>query len=188
MAKKTFKLPSNIDLKKVENTMKMVQEAYGDKTRKDGETPAWNHPFAVANMIAAIQGPEIQVDTYYIALLHDVIEDTDLTIVDIKKSHGDHIARAVQLLTKHDDETRKQYLLRLRTLGQGFRAVKVLDRTHNLLDSMDIIEEHEEFVQHYVHESREYILPLAEDVPFLYSTLLDAIEQVEEVLAIDLNE
>ena len=68
-----------------------------------------------------------------VALLHDTIEDGYLTAETIEKRYGKGIARDVQTVSRGDDETYAQYLIRVREKGTDAAiAVKLADLRVNL--------------------------------------------------------
>ncbi len=70
--------------------------AHGDQTRKSGD-PYFVHPLAVAGILADLKADPATVVT---ALLHDVVEDTDVTVDDIAARFGPEIADLVDGVTK----------------------------------------------------------------------------------------
>jgi GTP diphosphokinase / guanosine-3',5'-bis(diphosphate) 3'-diphosphatase len=119
-------------------------QAHENMRRKSGE-PYFTHPIAVAKIVAG----EIGLGTKSIvcALLHDVVEDTDYTIEDIRKLFGDTIANIIDGLTKISNVLDKDASLQaenfrkmLLTISEDIRVVfiKLADRLHNMrtLDSM----------------------------------------------------
>ena len=124
----------------VEDAYKLASEKHAGVLRKSGE-PYIHHPIEVAYILAEIQcGPE----TLAAGLLHDTVEDTDLTIEDIDKRFGKDVAMIVDSLTKiqrmklsHRTESdfeaedhRKIFL----GMARDIRVimVKLADRLHNL--------------------------------------------------------
>jgi GTP pyrophosphokinase len=86
------------DLDAVENAYKVAAEAHAavGQRRLTGDV-YFSHPLAVANILADI---EADVPTIQAALLHDTVEDTDVTIEDIEARFGEEIARLVRGVTK----------------------------------------------------------------------------------------
>jgi (p)ppGpp synthase/HD superfamily hydrolase len=82
------------------------------------------HPIRVAS---EFQDDDLQT----IALLHDIIEDTDVTFNDIKNSFGYVIANAVDSLTRKDNESYERYIGRL-SCNQLATQVKIADIKDNL--------------------------------------------------------
>src|SRR6185503_10386401 len=132
------------DKKMIRRAFEMALESHKDMRRKSGE-PYIYHPIAVAQICAE----EIGLGTTSIvcALLHDTVEDTDITIDDIKGMFGDRIARIIDGLTKISgvfDQTSslqaENFRKMLLTLSDDIRVIliKLADRLHNMrtLNSM----------------------------------------------------
>ena len=85
------------DITEIRKAFEMAMAAHKDMRRKSGE-PYIYHPLAVARIAAE----EIGLGTTSIvcALLHDVVEDTDITLEDISKEFGDKVANIIDGLTK----------------------------------------------------------------------------------------
>ncbi|MCX7745257.1 MAG: HD domain-containing protein, partial [Flavobacteriales bacterium] len=80
----------------VRKALEFIEEKHSGQYRKSGE-PYVVHPIEVAIILA-----ELQLDkaTVVAGLLHDVLEDTDTTYDEIKKSFGKEIADIVEGVTK----------------------------------------------------------------------------------------
>jgi len=129
----------------IRKAFNLALEAHKDMRRKTGE-PYIFHPIEVAH----ISVKEIGLGTTSVlcALLHDVVEDTDFTLADIKAMFGEKVARIIDGLTKISTifdyqsasiqaENFRKILL---TLSDDVRVIliKLADRLHNMrtLDSM----------------------------------------------------
>ncbi|MCC6288649.1 MAG: bifunctional (p)ppGpp synthetase/guanosine-3',5'-bis(diphosphate) 3'-pyrophosphohydrolase [Chitinophagaceae bacterium] len=122
----------------------MAAEAHKTMRRKSGE-PYILHPIAVARICAEEIG--LGVRSTICALLHDTVEDTDLTLEDVERAFGGEIARIIDGLTKISNvvdtnttqqaENFKKILLTL-TDDPRVILIKLADRLHNMrtLDSM----------------------------------------------------
>ena len=131
------------DLQRIKDAYAMAAVAHSGQKRNTGE-PYIVHPIAVA----AIAAEELELDanTVIAAFLHDVAEDTDYTVEDIRARFGDDVAFLVDVVTKrkkHNYEYTKQvdnYRQILESVHYDVRAllVKLSDRLHNMrtLDSM----------------------------------------------------
>lgn len=132
------------DAKVIKRAFNMSQEAHKNMRRRSGE-PYIFHPLAVAQICVE----EIGLGTTSIvsALLHDVVEDTEMEIDDIERPFGKKVARIIDGLTKisgaFDYGTSQQaenFRKMLLTLSDDVRVilVKLADRLHNMrtLDSM----------------------------------------------------
>jgi GTP pyrophosphokinase len=128
----------------IRKAFEMAVEAHKTMRRKSGE-PYIFHPIAVAQICAE----EIGLGTTSIvcALLHDTVEDTDVTIEDIKGMFGDRIAKIIDGLTKisgvfdHTSSLQAENFRKmLLTLSDDIRVIliKLADRLHNMrtLESM----------------------------------------------------
>src|SRR5690606_32835241 len=74
----------------------LAKEKHFGQLRKSGE-PYITHPVAVARILAELEaGP----NTLVAALLHDTVEDTDLTLLDIERLFGKDISSLVDAVTK----------------------------------------------------------------------------------------
>ncbi len=151
------------DKKTIRQAFDMSMEAHKDMRRKTGE-PYILHPLAVAQICAE----EIGLGPLAIvcALLHDTVEDTHLTLEDIKSNFGEKAASIVDGLTKiagvFDKGTSLQaenFRKMLLTLSDDVRVIliKLADRLHNMrtLDSM----------------KRDKQLKIASETAYLYAPL-----------------
>ena len=103
--------------------LKLCFEAHKDQTDKTG-LPYVFHPFHLA---------EQMTDEYttVTALLHDVVEDTDYTLNDLKEmGYPDEVIQALSLLTHDDGSEYMDYVKRLKNNSIA-RAVKLADLKHN---------------------------------------------------------
>lgn len=114
-----------------------AREAHKLQKRKSGE-PYILHPISVA-LIAA---EELRLDTNSVtaSFLHDVVEDTEYTMKDIRERFGEDVAFLVNTVTKQKKETYKtskqvdNYRQLLSSMQYDIRAlmVKLADRLHNM--------------------------------------------------------
>ena len=103
--------------------LKLCFEAHKNQTDKTG-LPYVFHPFHLA---------EQMTDEYttVTALLHDVVEDTDYTLNDLKEmGYPDEVITALTLLTHDDGSEYMDYVKRLKN-NPIARAVKLADLKHN---------------------------------------------------------
>lgn len=132
------------DARLIKKAFTMALEAHKEMRRKSGE-PYIFHPLAVAQICVE----EIGLGTTSIisALLHDVVEDTDLELADIERMFGKKVARIIDGLTKVSgvfeygtSQQAENFRKMLFTLSEDVRVIliKLADRLHNMrtLDSM----------------------------------------------------
>ncbi len=132
------------DKELIRKAFEVAVDAHREMRRKSGE-PYIYHPIAVAQICAE----EIGLGTTSIvcALLHDTVEDTDLTLDDIKGMFGEKVTQIIDGLTKisgvFDNTSSLQaenFRKMMLTLSDDVRVIliKLADRLHNMrtLDSM----------------------------------------------------
>ncbi len=134
-----WKSKNTEDKVSVKKAFKLALEAHKDMRRKSGE-PYIYHPLSVATIAAG----EIGLGTTSIicALLHDVVEDTEYSIEDIRGLFGDKVASIIDGLTKikgiFDQHTSsihaENFKKILLTLSDDVRVIliKLADRLHNM--------------------------------------------------------
>jgi guanosine-3',5'-bis(diphosphate) 3'-pyrophosphohydrolase len=128
----------------IRKAFEVAVEAHKEMRRKSGE-PYIYHPIAVAQICAE----EIGLGTTSIvcALLHDTVEDTEMTVEDVKGMFGEKVAQIIDGLTKISgvfDQTSsiqaENFRKMLLTLSEDVRVIliKLADRLHNMrtLDHM----------------------------------------------------
>src|SRR5690349_3611865 len=132
------------DRKLIRSAFEIAAEAHKSMRRKSGE-PYILHPLAVARICVEEIG--LGVRSTICSLLHDTVEDTDITLEDVEREFGSEIARIVDGLTKISNvidvnasqqaENFKKILLTL-TDDPRVILIKLADRLHNMrtLDSM----------------------------------------------------
>jgi GTP pyrophosphokinase len=175
-----------VDKKLVRKAFKMALEAHKDMRRKTGE-PYIYHPLSVATI--AVEEIGLGATSIVCALLHDVVEDTEYTIEDIRGLFGDKVTAIIDGLTKikgiFDQHTAsihaENFKKILLTLSDDVRVIliKLADRLHNMrtLDAL-------------THEKQ---LKISSETIYLYSPLahrlgLHAIKSELEDLAMKYTE
>lgn len=125
--------------KRVERAFLLGARVHRGQKRSSGE-PFFSHPIAVAHMLADI---EADADTIIAALLHDSIEDTELTLVDIEREFGKEVTALIDGVTKltaaelakpslneQIETLRKMFLLMQEDIR--IMVIKLYDRLHNI--------------------------------------------------------
>ncbi|NOT51880.1 MAG: bifunctional (p)ppGpp synthetase/guanosine-3',5'-bis(diphosphate) 3'-pyrophosphohydrolase [Chitinophagaceae bacterium] len=139
---KTKLKPGDKDM--IRTAFQMAADAHKTMRRKSGE-PYILHPIAVAKICVEEIG--LGIRSTICALMHDTVEDTDVSLEDVEREFGQEIARIVDGLTKISNvvdinasqqaENFKKILLTL-TDDPRVILIKLADRLHNMrtLDSM----------------------------------------------------
>ena len=125
------------DMARIRAAFELAREAHAEQKRKSGE-PYIIHPIAVATIVAIEL--KLGANPVIAAFLHDVVEDTDYTMDDIRQRFGDDVAFLVSVVTKKSTgnyEISKQvdnYKQMLNSIHYDIRAllVKLADRLHNM--------------------------------------------------------
>src|SRR4051794_7773624 len=115
-----------------------AREAHRHQSRGSGESYI-NHPLAVARIVADIGLDEISLAA---ALLHDAVEDTEITIADVEAAFGSEVAAIVDGVTKLErlqfDSKEAQQAATMRkmlvAMARDLRVliIKLADRLHNM--------------------------------------------------------
>ena len=135
---KIKKIYSDIELENIRHAYEVAKQAHKAQLRRSGE-PYIIHPIAVAGILADL-GMDSQ--SLIAALLHDTVEDTELTNEDIVKNFGEEIAQLVDGVTKlakvptetkaeaQAENIRKMLL----AMSNDIRVIiiKLADRLHNM--------------------------------------------------------
>ena len=131
------------EMTRIRAAYELAAEAHGDQYRRSGE-PYITHPIAVAAIVA--EELELGDNPVISAFLHDVVEDTDYTVEDIRSRFGDDVAFLVDTVTKRKKDSYEHskqvdnYRQILESVHYDIRAllIKLADRLHNMrtLDSM----------------------------------------------------
>jgi (p)ppGpp synthase/HD superfamily hydrolase len=115
--------------------LKMAGEAHAGQVRNaSGGRPYIDHPVAVA---AQLVGHDFSDEVLAAALLHDVVEDSELQIEDIRRASGDRVAEIVDALTDDEsldsyEERKREHRERVEAAGPDALAIYVADKLTNV--------------------------------------------------------
>ncbi|MGL5276239.1 RelA/SpoT family protein [Myroides sp.] len=139
LLKISYQTLSEDDKKLIRKAFDVAVEAHKDQRRKSGEAYIF-HPIAVAKIVASEIG--LGATSIAAALMHDVVEDTDITVEQIEEWFNPKIAKIVEGLTKmamlepdpHISMQAENYRKMLLTLNDDVRVIliKIADRLHNM--------------------------------------------------------
>ncbi len=106
------------------NAIDLVTEYFSDAVDKSGQ------PY-ILHLLAVMMAHDNN-DDRIVAVLHDLIEDTMLSLTDLRKwGYTEPIVKAIGALTRRDGETYEDYITRLSENERAVR-VKITDLIHNL--------------------------------------------------------
>ena len=189
---------SEEDLKGIRKAFELALKAHEEQRRQSGEIYIY-HPLGVVRILA-----EVQVDavTLEAAILHDVVEDTDIKLETIEKEFGGEVARLVDGVTKlsrieyksKEEQKLESHRKMLLAMAKDLRVVviKLADRLHNMRTLSHMNSEKQKDI---AKETLEIFAPLAhrlgmfnikwelEDLGFRYlepESYYDLVEKVRQ--------
>jgi (p)ppGpp synthase/HD superfamily hydrolase len=155
---------------KIKKALEYATEMHKNQTRKDSNLPYISHPIKVAEICSIFTN---SVNVQIGALLHDVVEDCDCTLNDIKHHFGDEIYIIVKYCTaisKHSDGNRKKrkiidknhYLCG----NNESKIIKVADAIHNCHDMSNSFKLCDFFKNVYLDEKIKLINSMVETASY----------------------
>lgn len=149
----------------LDSAFALANEAHGEQKRKSGE-PYIIHPIAVATILFDELG--MDMPSIAAALLHDVVEDTQYELYDIKEHFGEEIALLVDGVTKinrvqitsKEEQQAENLRKMLIAMSQDIRVIiiKLSDRVHNIRTLQYVPEEKRRMT---ARETLEIFAPIA---------------------------
>ena len=164
LLKKVRSYTPKADLRVLEQAYEVAERAHRGQKRRSGEDFI-EHPLAVAGIVADLR---LDTTTVSAALLHDTVEDTDVSLEELRAGFGDEIVRIVDGLTKLDKlEFRTRELAQAENVRKMIVAmagdirvllIKLADRLHNMrtLSALSVQKQ-----QRVATETLEIYAPLA---------------------------
>ena len=126
------------DLEKITQAYKVAEKAHEGQLRTSGD-PYITHPLAVASILLDYC---MDTDTICAALLHDTVEDTDVTLDELRKKFGEDVALMVDGVTKiglvplvsKEEQQAENIRKILMAMSKDIRVIiiKLADRLHNM--------------------------------------------------------
>lgn len=151
----------------VDKAISFAKEKHGTQTRASGE-PYYLHPLEVANILADLR---MDLPSILTAILHDTLEDTDVTYKEISQKFGEEVAtlvNGVSKLTQIESKTLEgkqgeNFRKLLLAISEDIRVllVKLADRLHNMRTLEYVREEKRQRIS---KETLEIYAPLAERI------------------------
>jgi len=156
------------DVELITKAYDFAARAHQGQTRDNGD-PYFTHPVEVANILT---GFRVDSNSIVTALLHDVVEDTPVTLADVEKGFGRDVARLVDGVTKltrlelQSDRSKQAENFRklVLAMSEDIRVllVKLADRLHNMRTLRCVRDEQRR--RRIAAETLEIYAPLAERI------------------------
>ena len=148
-------------MNRLEKAQAFAKKAHEGQERKYTGEPYYNHVYSVARKVAKINNDP---DLIIAALLHDTIEDTNVTVKEIGELFGERVAGIVYDLTDHftpenypNFNRKKRKALeakRLGTISDDAKTIKLCDLADN---TSSIVEHDPGFAKYYLKEKADVL-------------------------------
>jgi len=151
--------------------------AHEGQVRKYSGEPYWTHPAAVAALVSTVTA---DAEIIAAAYLHDVVEDTSVSLEEIREAFGDRVASLVENLTdvskpEHGNRAARKFIDRMHTKNAhpDAKTIKLAD----LIDNAKSIQLHDEaFAAVYMAEKRALLTVLGDGDAMLFAQAYAIVE------------
>jgi len=151
-----------LDFDLINKAIYWAKKYHGDQKRKSGE-PYYSHPLEVAYMISE---HKLKTDVIVASILHDRVEDTEVTVGMIFDNFGQRIAQMVDRLTRDRPDGTKLTIEEIITNAyqkedKEVLLIKLIDRLHNMV-TLDSISDNKK--RQIALETATVIVPFSKDI------------------------
>lgn len=163
--------------------IEFIKKAHEGQVRRFSYAPYWTHPIRVATLVMKYKASH-QIDGLVTAaLLHDVVEDTSISLEDIKNNYGDFVWSLVDELTSNKDKIKeigKAVYLENKMVHMTSWAlvIKLCDRLDNV---QDFLYAPQKFIDKYAKETYSILYGLRTRRT-LSDTHIEIIHEIEHYL------
>jgi len=141
------------------DALDLAKKAHKEQRRDEGD-PYIIHPIRIANMLMYDLGVR-SADMVVAGLLHDVVEDTNVTLEEIEEKFGKKVADIILSLTRDKEkETKKEKFDKILKGQQEIKLLKACDWLDNLRSFIYRTDRGERWDRH-LQEAKEMYIPLA---------------------------
>lgn len=139
---------------------RVAARAHANQKRKDG-SPYIAHPIRVALRVSSMigqYGEGMNLEAQIVAILHDVVEDTDVSPDDLRElGFNESVLHSLDAVTKRPGETYADFILRCKGAGSVAVAVKLADIDDNMEDQSALDPDEGEFLKQRYTKAREIL-------------------------------
>lgn len=161
---------------------------YHTGVRKDGKTPEFHHQMSVALFVRTLEkGLLFPQETLSTAILHDVVEDYNVSLSDIQTKFGAMTAEAVAALSKQIDGFKKSDRDYYNQIAHNPIAsiVKGADRINNIQTMLGVFTADKQFS--YIAESESLVTPMLKTARRLFPEQEASYENIKNMLVAQIS-
>lgn len=164
------------------NAVRLASAAHDGQRRKPDDDPYILHPLRVAERVAgiAVDDPQEHHQMILAAVLHDVLEDTDVPADQIERAFGAEVLAIVRDLTQDTTlpkpERRRRMIEHCGAMSRAAQIVKLADRLDNMSEMAAMPAE---FIARYCREAREMLVQMHGACPPLEAQIAELIERFD---------
>ncbi len=159
-------------------------EEYHVGVRKDGVTPEFQHQIEIALHATTLKGLSNEDESILLQMimLHDVVEDYNVSLMEIEQRFGPVVAKGVEALSKVINGRKKDMVSYMRDLAMNPLAAlaKGCDRVHNVQSMRGVFNYDKQ--KKYALEVREHFFPMLRRVRDLAPQYRQAINNIKSML------
>ncbi len=164
-----------------EKAIEIAKLAHQGQKRKYTHEPYLTHPFAVAGLVASVTYDE---DMIIAAMLHDVVEDSEINIYEIRNIFGDYIATLVDEVTDKtilsDGNRAERRRIDRANTNKACAEAKTI-KLADVIDNLKTVIVHDKgFAKIYMEEKEELLLVLTEGDKTLFEVASNIIKEFKE--------
>jgi len=128
-----------MDVRRINKAITVATTAHRNQFRKGTDIPYITHPFAVGMLLAQSQSDD---NVIIAGILHDTVEDTSVTLEEIRALFGDEVATIVAGCSEPDksltwEERKKHTIAELRNAPLEVQLVACADKLHNVTSMLE---------------------------------------------------
>lgn len=160
---------------------------YHNGKRKDGVTPEFQHQVEIALFVSSLKDLEDEESAITASLLHDVIEDYNVSRSDIENRFGRRMGDSIWALTKKQngiEKNKDDYFFGLERDREG-SIVKGADRFHNIKSMMGVFTPQKQ--RQYIDEVEARFIPMIKSASDNFPRQCSAYSNIKQILRVQVN-